>query len=35
MSEQREVLNNYFEEWKGNNEQTDDVLVIGLRIKKS
>lgn len=35
MSEQRTVLNKYFDTWKGNNEQTDDVLVIGLRFKLS
>lgn len=31
MVEQRRILNMVFEEWKGNLEQIDDVLVIGLR----
>jgi len=29
---QKEILEQKFNEWKGNNQQTDDVLVIGLRI---
>ncbi len=32
MSEQREILLNVFLEWKGNQDQTDDVLVIGIKI---
>ena len=32
MHEQKEYLNNFFETWKGNDEQTDDVTVIGIRI---
>ncbi len=30
--EQREILDNIFEEWKGNLEQVDDVLVVGIKI---
>ncbi len=33
MNEQKEILNSTFESWKGNLEQLDDVLVIGVRIK--
>ncbi|MGZ3920827.1 MAG: histidine kinase, partial [Bacteroidia bacterium] len=32
MSQQKEYLANFFEEWKGNNEQVDDILVIGIRL---
>lgn len=32
MSEQQKYLKTLFETWKGNNEQVDDVLVIGIRI---
>ena len=32
MIEQKEFLKNVFEKWKGNNEQVDDVLVIGVRM---
>jgi len=32
MREQEGYLKKYFEEWKGNNEQVDDVLVIGVRV---
>jgi len=32
MPEQRTLLNDYHNKWKGNMEQTDDVLVIGIRI---
>ncbi|MCB9195908.1 MAG: tetratricopeptide repeat protein [Flavobacteriales bacterium] len=31
-SQQREVLNQTFEDWKGTTEQVDDVCVIGVRI---
>jgi len=31
MSEQQKLLDEYFESWKGNNEQLDDVLVVGLK----
>lgn len=32
MEEQKNVLNTKFEAWKGNLEQVDDVLVIGIKI---
>lgn len=32
MREQYEILNTRFDSWKGERKQTDDVLVIGLRI---
>ncbi len=32
LSEQKQVLEDKFEKWKGDNEQTDDILVIGVRI---
>ena len=32
MAEQEEMLDIVFEAWRGNNEQIDDVLVIGVRI---
>lgn len=32
MEEQKEMLQKAFVEWKGNNEQTDDVCVIGIKI---
>ena len=32
MEQQREKLDITFEKWKGNEEQIDDVLVIGIRI---
>jgi len=32
MSELKQILENKFTEWKGNNEQTDDVLVVGVKI---
>ncbi len=32
MPEQRSILNDKFESWKGNIEQIDDVLVIGVRV---
>ena len=31
MEEQLEVLINTFEEWKGNKEQVDDILVLGIK----
>jgi hypothetical protein len=30
--QQREMLLNAFNQWKGDHEQTDDILVIGIRI---
>ena len=32
MIEQKEYLHNFFETWKGNTEQVDDVTIIGIRI---
>ena len=32
MTAQEQYLKNYFEDWKGNNDQVDDVLVIGVRV---
>jgi hypothetical protein len=32
MPEQEKYLAKFIEDWKGNMEQTDDVLVIGVRI---
>jgi len=32
MDEQKTVLNTKFEAWKGNLEQVDDVLVIGIKV---
>jgi DNA-binding response OmpR family regulator len=32
MSEQKKILDQTFANWKGNTEQTDDVLVVGVKI---
>jgi len=32
MAEQREFLNTFIENWKNGMEQTDDILVIGIRV---
>lgn len=32
MTEQRSILEHKFNEWRGHNEQVDDVLIIGIRI---
>jgi hypothetical protein len=32
MAEQKEVLGKTIEDWKGNNEQVDDILIIGIRV---
>ena len=32
METQKQIVEKTFEEWKGNNEQTDDVCVVGVRI---
>ena len=32
MNEQKEILQNKLSEWKGTNEQVDDILVIGIRV---
>ena len=33
MEEQKTILSNVFEEWKGNQKQTDDILVFGAKIQ--
>jgi len=30
---QKQMLENEFEKWKGNNKQTDDVLIIGIKVE--
>lgn len=32
-SKQKEIIENEFNKWKGNNKQIDDILVMGLRLK--
>jgi PAS domain S-box-containing protein len=32
MAEQEKYLDNFFKTWKGSEEQTDDILVIGVRL---
>jgi serine phosphatase RsbU (regulator of sigma subunit) len=32
MQEQADILNKHFEEWRGNLEQIDDVIVMGIKI---
>lgn len=32
MNEQRDILDRKIEEWKGDNEQTDDIIVLGFRL---
>jgi len=32
MQEQKEILNQSFEDWKGSLEQIDDVVVLGVKI---
>lgn len=32
MEEQRLILEQRFEEWRGENEQTDDILIVGMRL---
>jgi ligand-binding sensor domain-containing protein/serine phosphatase RsbU (regulator of sigma subunit) len=32
MTEQKEYLNAFFEDWKGDTEQVDDVCIVGVRI---
>jgi len=32
MAEQEKRIRDYFHEWKGDNEQVDDVLMMGLRV---
>ena len=31
MTKQKEKLDHVFENWKGNSEQIDDVLIIGIK----
>jgi hypothetical protein len=35
MEEQMQVLQRTFDEWKGARDQTDDVLVMGLKLEPS
>jgi len=32
MNQQEEILNNFIQEWKAEREQTDDILLIGVRV---
>jgi hypothetical protein len=32
MDEQKDVLENTLEKWKGTLEQVDDILIIGIRV---
>ena len=32
MKEQKKILNETFENWKGDLEQVDDILVIGISV---
>ncbi len=32
MNEQKEILNLFFENWRGENEQIDDITILGIRI---
>ncbi|MES2593591.1 MAG: two-component regulator propeller domain-containing protein [Bacteroidota bacterium] len=32
MKKQQEILNERFEEWRGNLEQVDDILIVGIKI---
>jgi len=32
MAEQKEILNTAFETWKGDIEQIDDIVVLGIKI---
>jgi hypothetical protein len=32
MQQQKAALEKVFDEWKGDHEQVDDVLVIGIRV---
>ncbi len=35
LADQKELLNEEFHKWKGDNKQVDDVLIMGLRISES
>ena len=32
MEEQKSIINNFYDSWKGNHEQVDDILLIGIKI---
>jgi serine phosphatase RsbU (regulator of sigma subunit) len=32
MNDQKEILNQIYEDWRGNETQIDDILVIGIRM---
>jgi hypothetical protein len=32
LNEQKEKIQLYYSEWKGNGDQTDDVCVIGIKV---
>jgi hypothetical protein len=32
MQEQKKTIYNTLNKWQGNNEQVDDILVIGIRV---
>ena len=32
MAEQSDILNKYFEEWRGMLDQIDDVIVMGIKV---
>lgn len=32
MSEQVEILNHTFNKWKGSEEQTNDIIILGIKI---
>jgi serine phosphatase RsbU (regulator of sigma subunit) len=32
MTEQNEIISKFFDEWKGNHEQVDDILLMGVKI---
>ena len=32
MEDQKQTLDNMFEDWKGNLEQIDDVCIIGVKV---
>ncbi|HEY4786582.1 MAG TPA: SpoIIE family protein phosphatase, partial [Bacteroidales bacterium] len=35
MTEQRRLLEGFYKKWKGHNDQVDDVMVVGIKIKES
>jgi serine phosphatase RsbU (regulator of sigma subunit) len=32
MSEQKQIISDFFFEWKGDYEQVDDILLMGIRL---